>query len=105
MSIIRSSPHRREKIRDAHSSAELKQFDELFEKLVKKSHEFPSNEVVDTREENHADADLTSDESVTSVCTERKLRRIKRKLFLDVVKGRTNQVLSITNRKIRVGRE
>lgn len=82
MSITRSFPHRQEKICGLNSSTELKQLDDLFNKFLKESQEF-ADEIVETREDNDNDeVTRSSSESDTSVCTERRLRRIKRKLFL-----------------------
>jgi hypothetical protein len=108
MSITRSLPHRQEKICGLQSSAELKQFDELFKQLVKEASDVP-NEVIDTREDAEDEAGSTSDESVSSVNTERKLRRIKRKLFLHAVEASRNQATTrkdaASSAKTRCGRE
>jgi hypothetical protein len=85
MSITRSFPHRQEKICGLNSSTELKQLDDLFNKFLKESQEFADG-IADTREDKDEGTRTTRDESDTSsLCTERRLRRIKRKLFLKAV--------------------
>lgn len=85
MSITRSFPHRQEKICGLNSSTELKQLDDLFNKFLKESQEFADG-IADSREDKDEGTRTTRDESDTSsLCTERRLRRIKRKLFLKAV--------------------
>ena len=81
MSIIKS--------RGLDSSSELKQFGViLFKQLAKNTKGFHSHEeVVDAREESAQEEESAGEESDASVCTVRKLRRIKRKLFLDAAKA------------------
>lgn len=82
MSITRSLPNRQQKICGLNSNLELKQY-ELFTKYLKEAHEHSADGIVETNE----DTDSCSDASDISVCTGRKLRRIKRKLFLAAVKA------------------
>ena len=80
MSIIKS--------RGLDSSSELKQFGDIFKQLAKNTKGFHSHEeVVDARKESAQEEESAGEESDASVCTVRKLRRIKRKLFLDAAKA------------------
>ena len=106
MSITRTLPHRQEKI-CLHSSIERKQFefDELFKHLVKESPDDFPDEVVETRDENEDFAMRTSN---SSICTERKLRRIKCKLFLDAVKNSSTHAAEtddLTSAMVRAGND
>lgn len=101
---ITAFPHRQEKI-CLHSSIERKQFDfdEVSKHLVKESPDDFPDEVIETRDENE---DFTQRNS--SICTERKLRRIKRKLFLDAVKNystRATETDNLTSARARAGKD
>lgn len=107
MSITRSFPRRHEKICGLNSSTEFKHYDELFKKFLKESQEFSTDEIVDTREDQEDGTESTSDESNSSVCTERKLRRIKRKLFLEAAKAPHENAVKgkLNTSKTRNGKE
>ena len=89
-----------------HSSIERKQFefDELFKQVKESPDDFP-DEVVETRDENEDFAMRTSN---SSICTERKLRRIKCKLFLDAVKNSSTHAAEtddLTSAMVRAGND
>lgn len=80
--------NRREGICGLHSSSKLKHVDQIFNKLAKDTGQFYFSEKFDAApEDNDEEKESAGEESEKSVCTERKLRRIKRKLFLNAAKA------------------